>query len=273
MKWAIVVAAVLGLAGTAPAAAADAAATGYVVALQGHWTLQGQGRALAVGAALPLPAQLVVQAPLAGDRIVVVAARSGALLAERTCADGADCRAPLAVAAPAANAPAPSWAASLARVMARLESAPDRYVATLSRQEASLPDQALVPMDGRVDLAPALATLPAGRYELQLAGADCDAASGCGAPPQVVDWRPGQPLTWLAALPPGVHELRLRPAGRSAAPWRRARVLLLREGDAAARLAQLRDWSQAVRGWGDAVDAAARRSLLRALMDELAAAP
>lgn len=269
MRLATGIAVVLALAGQLPAvAAAEAAATGYVVAVQGQWLLQGMTRPVVVGTALPLPAQLVVQEPLAGDRIVVVAARSGAVLAERVCAEGADCRAPLSVPAPDSGASEASWAARLARVMARLEAAPDRYVATLSRQEAALPDQALALVGGRIDLGPALATLPAGRYEVQLAAVACEAPD-CGTEARVVDWQPGQALSWTA--PPGVHELRARPVGRSAAPFRRARLLVLNERDAAMRLAQLGAWVRAMRAWGDTVDAAARRSVLRALMDELAA--
>jgi hypothetical protein len=39
------------------------------------------------------------------------------------------------------------------------------------------------------------------------------------------------------------------------------------------RLARLQEWSLATHGWGDALDADARRSVLRAVMDELAAQP
>lgn len=260
----------------ATAAPADASATGYVVALQGHWTLQGHGAALVVGSAVPLPAQVIVRTPLAGDRVVIVAARSGAVVAERTCAGAADCRLPLPVPAPRAaeaGAAASPWMAGLARVMARLEAAPDRYVSTLSRHDAALQDVALVLIDGALDLAPALSSLPAGRYEVMLASTACDARHPCPALAHLVDWQPGRPASWPATIAPGVHELRVRPAGRGAAPWWNARALLLRPADADARLARLHDWSLATRGWGAAVDADARRSVLRAVMDELAAQP
>lgn len=260
-------------AGITPGARAQAD-TAYVVAAQGHWVVQGHKRPLAVGSPLVLPARLQAQQPEAGDRIVVIAARSGAVLGERHCASAADCRAPLVLAPPSGAAAGTGWGDTLARVMARLEAAPDRYVSTLSRSEAGLQDALIVLHGPTLDLAPALATLPAGRYQVTLQGPDCDAgASPCSVWQQQLTWQPGGAALLAAPAQPGVHELRVRVSTPGApGPWQ-ARVLLLRPDDAAARVERYREWTGRVRAWGGTLDAAARRSLLRAVMDDIAAQP
>lgn len=263
----------LALAGVLPTHARAQADAAYVVSVQGQWTVQGQTRPLVVGAPVTLPARLSAQRPEAGDRIVVIAARSGAVLGERHCVTVSDCRTPLQLALPPAAAPRP-WGETLTRVMARLEAAPDRYVSTLSRNETGVQDALLVLGGETLDLAPALAALPAARYQVTLQGADCDAgASPCSVWQQTLQWQPGGPALLTAAARPGVHELSVRVATLGApGPWR-ARVLLLAPEDAAQRMARYKDWAAQVRAWGSSIDAAARRSLLRAAMDEMAAQP
>lgn len=276
MRFTLSAALAIVIAGVVTAEAGAQADTAFVVSVQGHWSAQGQKGRLAVGSPVALPARLQALQPEAGDRIVVIAARSGAVVGERHCDQAADCRAPLLLAmASAATAPV-SWTDALARVMARLEASPDRYVSTLSRGDAGVQDTLIVLTAGLLDLAPALVALPAGRYDVALQAADCDAiVSPCPVWRQSLPWQRGGPALLASAARPGMHELRVRAQGAAlgaTGPWQ-ARVLLLRPEDAAARIERFHLWAGVVRGWGESLDAAARRGLMRAVMDDIATQP
>lgn len=255
-------------------ASADArAADAYVLAVRGSWTLAGQEQALVVGTGLPAASRVRARQAEVGDRIVIVAARSGAVLLSHECLEARNCGEPLVVPASAAAAPT-AWEEVLRRVMARLEGAPDLYVATLSRHDAALPDGVLVLGAAGVDLAPALAALPAGRYELALRRLDCADGPACAEQRRYLNWpmAAGQAVSLPARA--GVHELRVRVLdAKVPLKARRARVLLVPAADAATTPERYRDWVTLVASWGDSVDPGTRSSLLHAVMDELAAAP
>lgn len=259
------------LAGPACAQPAEA----YVLAVQGLWATPGRTQPLAVGTPLPAAARLVASRPSMGDRIVVVAARSGEVLLSRDCGEPRACREPLIV-PQASTALAPTWAEALRRAMARLEGAPDRYVATLSRQGADLPDAVLALDGSAVNLAPVLEALPATRHELTLRRLDCAPGSDCAESTVTLDAAAGRAASVvMSSAGPGVYELRVRAAvpALAVAVTRRCRLLLLPQEQAAAKIERYRGWLALTERWGDAVDAGSRRSLLRALIDELAASP
>lgn len=275
LTWAIggAGAALAALTALAPTPARAQPAEAYVLAVQGTWTMPGRTLPLAVGTALPAAARLVARQPAVGDRIVVVAARSGTVLLAHECAEPRACRLPLVL--PAAPVPAsPSWTDSLRRVMARLEGVPDRYVATMSRHDAALPDAVLPLGDDVLELAPMLGALPSGRYEFALQPLDCAGAAGCAERLQVLDWARGHSMPIAGAMSPGIYELRVRPAAAptTLAP-RRARLLLVAAAGAAAKLDRYGSWLALTQGWGEAADEASRQALLWAVMDDLAASP
>lgn len=257
----------------APTSAHAQAPEAYVLAVQGTWTVAGRALPLAVGTALPPAARLVVHQPTVDDRIVIVAARSGAVLLAQDCSEPRACRAPLVL--PAAPVPAsPSWTDALRSVMARLEGVPDRYVTTLSRQDAALADAVLPLGKGALELAPVLGALPRGRYAFALQPLDCAGAAPCAEALQVQDWEPGQSVPVPGPASPGVYELRVRPAAAPAAlAPRRARLLLVAGASAAAKVEHYGRWLALTQAWGDVADAGSRQALLRAVMDELAASP
>lgn len=257
----------------APPPARAQAAEAYVLAVQGTWTMPGRAVPLAVGTALPAGARLVARQPTVSDRIVVVAARSGAVLLAHDCTEPRLCRSPLVL--PAAPEPAsPSWADALRRVMARLEGVPDRYVATMSRVDAALADAVLPLGDDGFELAPVLGSLPAGRYEFTLQPLDCAGAAACPERKQVLDWARGRAVPLAGATSPGLYELSVRPAAAPATlSPRRARLLLVPAAKAAAKIEAYGRWLALSQGWGDAADAGSRQALLRAVMDDLAASP
>lgn len=265
-------AALLAAVAAAPLVAADDA--GYVLAVEGQWLLRGSDRALAVGAALPADAVLVARSAAAGDRIVVVAARSGAVLLSHQCGSAEACRQPIRLQA-AADSGARALLGDLMRaVMARLEGDPDRYVATLTRGLARLGDAVLAWQDGSVNLAPVLQQVAAGDWLVGLSRLDCAGRPQCteSLGPALLAWRPGSTaLVPVAGGEPGLYELTLRrrPAGERPELIRRAWVLVAGPAEHAAKAEQFAAAQRLTEGWGDAVDHGPRQGFLRALLDEM----
>ena len=262
-------------AGTASAQPVDA----YVLDVQGSWTTPGRNLPLTVGTPLPAAARLSARRPAAGDRIVVVAARGGALLLRLECGEPRACREAIVVPRIRESA-VPGWTEILRRAMARLEGAPDRYVATLSRADTTVPDAVLALQGTRVDLGPVLRGLASGRHQITLRRLDCAPAAGrpgCAESSLVLDDAAGPGAAVVDSAGPGVYELRVSSPGLAsvalAAGARAARLLLVPAAALDATNERYRQGVEVTERWGDAVDAGSRRGLLRALMDELAAPP
>lgn len=251
-------------------AAASAEIAGYVLAVQGTWSVQGSSGTLAVGAPVAAGARLVARAPGAGDRIVVVEAKSGAVLAARRCDEPRACSSPLVVATPVvAPADSSSLLQLMDRVIARIAGDPDRYVATISRGPESLSDTVLAWSPDSVDLAPALTRLPAGDYDVRLVRTDCDASRGCKPPNLSLTWSGSGPARYpLQGLGAGVYTLVVSdPRGQVGARSRRSTVLLSPEGELATAQARFDAGVRLVASWGSAVDDDVKKGFLRALLE------
>lgn len=254
------------------AGAADVA--GYVLSVEGEWLLRGADRALQVGSPVPADAVLVARSAAAGDRIVVLAAHSGAVLLSQRCAGTDACRQPIRLTA-AADGGARTVLADLMRaVMARLEGEPDRYVATLTRSLTPLEDAVLTLQDGALDLMPVLRYVAAGNWIVGLNRLDCAGRPTCAEAlaPVALRWRPGSPaLVPLAGGEPGLYELTLRrrPAGERPERIRRAWVLVVGAAEYPAKAEQFAAAARLADDWGTAVDSGLRQGFLRAVLDEL----
>jgi hypothetical protein len=200
-----------------------------------------------------------------GDRITVVAARTGSVLAARRCDDIAACRRPLAM----PEAPAAPTNGFLHRVFAALGDQPDRYVSTLNRGATSLRDDVLVWEAGRLDVAPLLAARAEAVYDMTLTPVGCPSAVRCAdaAVEARLVWLPRAPAASIELAQPGLFELSLRRAGQSAAlPAERNWVLAVVRADEAAARERLRAATALTESWGAAVDADAKRGFIRAAM-------
>jgi hypothetical protein len=256
------------------AGAASSDVVGYVLSLDGQWLMRGSDRALVVGAALPADAELVARSAAAGDRIVVVAARSGAVLLSHQCTSAEACRQPIRLQAASDGGTRAVLGELMRAVMARLEGEPDRYVATLTRGPARLGDAVLAWQDGAVNLAPVLQQVAAGDWLVGLNRLDCAGRPQCteSLGPAVLAWRPGSPaLVPVAGGEPGLYELTLRrrPAGERPELIRRAWVLVAGPSEHAAKAEQFAAALRLTEGWGDAVEPGPRQGFLRALLDEM----
>ena len=246
---------------------------GYVLAQRGNWSVQGSRTALTVGAPVAPGARLVAADPAAGDRLVVVDARSGAVLVARQCDFAPGCAAPVVVPGGAGGAERSPLVRGFERIVARFASQPDRYVATISRGAGRLPDTILPWAAAGVDLAPALATLPAGRYELRLSTLRCRPGAVCPqrALQTQVDWPAGGGPAIVPSLAPGLYELVAgRPPGATGPPRARGWLLLLPAAEKAEAEERYRAGLALTEAWGEAVDAATKQGVTRALLDALA---
>lgn len=238
---------------------------GFVLEVQGQWLQKGEAAALTVGAPVSAGAIILAPAPAAGDRITVVAARSGRVLAARRCDDLAACRKPWAMPA-APPAPAQDF---LHRVFAALADQPDRYVTTLNRGATAPRDEVLIWEAGRLDLGRMLSERPEGVYDVALAPMGCGSAGRCPVAPVEARlvWSPRAATPSVQLAQPGLFELSLRRAGESAAlPPERSWVLVVMRADEASARDRLRAATALADSWGVAVDADAKRAFIRAAM-------
>jgi hypothetical protein len=245
---------------------------GYVLAVQGKWSLQGQPAELVVGAPVVQGTSLVAASPAAGDHIVVVEARSGAVLVARQCDSARACARPLVVPRPSeARSPESPVARLLNGILARIAGDPDRYIATLSRGSARLVDAVLPWSEGGVDLAPALPGLPAGSdHAIALTTLQCRGPGACPQRP-LISHIGGQRSTTIHGLAPGLYELAVqRPRGAIGPERVSAWILLLPPPQHAAAEEIYRAGVGLAGRWGTDVDAATKQGFLHALLEELA---
>ena len=255
--------------------AADVA--GYVLAVQGKWSLQGQPAQLVVGAPVVQGTSLVAASPAAGDHIVVVESRSGAVLVTRQCDTARACARPLVVPRPSeAHDQGSPVARLLNGILARIAGDPDRYITTLSRGSARLVDAVLPWSEGGVDLAPVLPVPPAeSDHTIALITLQCRGPGACPQQPLMshVGGPKGQRSTTVHGLAPGLYELVVhRPRG-SIGPERAPAWILLLPAPQHARAEEIyRAGEGLAQRWGTDVDAAIKQGFLRALLAELAGA-
>jgi hypothetical protein len=246
--------------------AADIA--GYVLEVQGHW-VRSNGSSASVGMPLPPGETLSIAAAHAGDRIVVVDARTAAVLAVRECNGSRNCQ-PLTVPAAKGAAAAKSIDALLGRLMARLGVDPDRYVATISRGSAPLPSTMLPLVDGVVDLEPWVGTLKEGT-ELRLMRLSCGADTRCAAEAHEARIGPAGSVR-VEGMAPGLYELVMRQVPGTPGPQRiRGWVLLAERRVHAQALVELEALRARVDGWGGQVASVTGDGIIRAWLEQRAA--
>jgi hypothetical protein len=255
--------------------AADVA--GYVLAVHGKWSLQGEAAELVVGAPVAPGARLVPASSAVGDHIVIVEARSGAVLVARHCDAGPACARPIVVPRPSdAGSQTGRVAQLLNGILARIAGDPDRYVATLSRGSGRVVDAVLPWSDAGVDVAPVLGGLPTqGGLEIGVTTLHCRGPGAC--PQQPLRARVGEATserpTTVAGLAPGLYELVVdRPQGSIGPARIRARILLLPAPHHAWAEETYRAGVSLTERWGTDVDAATKQGFLHALLEELARA-
>jgi len=204
--------------------------------------------------------------PAPGDRIAVIAARTGGVLVALRCDEPAACHKPLAVLIPPVAAGSNDW---LKRAFAALADRPDRYVATLSRTARSADDAVLVWDAGSLRVESVFAGRPEGLFEITLTPLACPSEGRCADAPVTTTlvWSPRTPAPTVDLQQGGLFELALRRLGDTATlPPERNWVLAVTLADEVAARKRLRAATALAEGWGGAVDADARRAFTRAVL-------
>jgi len=258
----------------ASAASHGAEVIGYVLAVDGQWFAGSSSEPLVVGAPVEAGSTLSVRSASSSDRIIVLAARSGAVLAARNCSEADACKEALTLPATVTTRrTGANWSGTLDKVLARVAGEPDRYVSNLSRRSMLLRDAVLKWDQGRADFGPLFGTLPSGSYEVVLSKFNCSSSKPCAPMPLSFrfQWAPGSGLTpAVAGLEPGLYDMSARSEGKTADPVQARSWLLL--VPAAELVSTAQRYSAAlslVDSWGPQVDSATKRSFARATLDAL----
>ena len=237
---------------------------GYVLEVHGRWTTEGTP--VTVGLGLPPGARLTVAAAQPGDRVVVVDARTAAVLATRQCEPARVCS-PLVL--PRGKEAAAPLDELLGRLLARIGGDPDRYVATLSRGPMALHSAVLPVADGAADLAPLLGRLHEGA-EVRLRALHCGTAGACPEGPleRRVD---SDGAARLHGVSPGLYELTLRQPPGAAGPERlRGWLLFTTTNDHGQVRREFDALARRLEGWRGVVDPGIREAVLRAWLEQKA---
>jgi hypothetical protein len=253
--------------------AALASPAGFVLELRGEWRLEGAAAPLAVGSEVPAGGLLRNGKPEARDAITIVAARTGKILLAKHCTAARDCEGLMAL-PPAAQDNAPDAIATLLeKVAARLRGSPSRYVATITRSERVISDAVVELAGGHLAMAPALAGMAPGTYEVALRPLQCAGGRDC-APIELASeyrWDPAgsQPLP-ARGVAPGLFELEAAPSTTAYLPQPSHAWVRVSSGERFARdAAAYRAARELAAGWGSEAGPAVRQTFLRGVLASL----
>lgn len=241
--------------------------TGFIISKEGEWfALSGASAPLAVGQTVREGDSVWVGRGRGAGDFLSIALYDGGGRFEVRCSRPATCEQRHAVPADEAGEGwVRRWMVGLADIWGG--GAPRGYVPTITRNRPSPREAILVRDSGTVDLAPALRPIRPGVLRLEAAALDTAAVPGEWRPLQV-DWNPGSPaLVPADSLPPGLYALRR--GGRSDG-W----VLVVDPSpESAEAAARFHEFSTRVREWRGGAGYVDARTVLRAVLHQLAFRP
>ena len=250
---------------------------GYVLAMEGTWTLSGDTHALTLGQSLPATGLLVNASPRNGDDIVVADLR-GEVIKTVRCKDGVcrECRQLGGCYDPIQQFPAvpdktTAFGTTLSAVLELFAGKPDRYSVHRVRGGQPIGRAAgVVQLKGSaVEIGYFMEGLEKGSYEVQLAS--LVGVSGnerkWRSSVTTVNWNPGNSLPLvLKGIQPGLYLLSFENRGTSGFAW----VLLCDSGGYPSALASFDGFSKQMEMWGNSITENTKKSYQRAYLDYLA---
>jgi hypothetical protein len=250
---------------------------GYVLTMEGTWTLSGDTHTLTLGQSLPAMGLLANSTPHDGDNIVA-ADLSGEVIKTVRCKNGVcrECRQLGGCYDPIQRLPGvadktTAFGTTLSAVLDLFTGKPDRYSVHRVRGAAPMDGAAgVAQVDGyTVDISRFMEGLGKGSYEVQVAslgGADGKERKWRSSS-TTVNWNPGNsvPLV-LKGIQPGLYVLSLEDKGTSGLAW----VLLCDPGAYPSAVASFDRFSKQMEMWGDSVTENTKKSYQRAYLDYLA---
>jgi hypothetical protein len=250
---------------------------GYVLAMEGTWTLSGDTPELILGQSLPAMGLLVNPTPRDGDNIVVADLR-GEVIKTVRCKNGAcrECRQLGGCYDPIQQLPAvadktTTFGTTLSAVLELFAGKPDRYSVHRVRGAEPIGRAAgVAQLEGStVEISYFMEGLDKGSYEVQaasLVGAGGNERNWRSSA-TTVNWNPGNsvPLV-LKGIQPGLYLLSFGNKGTSGFAW----VLLCDSRAYPSAVASFDGFSKQMEIWGDSVSENMKKSYQRAYLDYLA---
>jgi hypothetical protein len=250
---------------------------GYVLAMEGTWTLSGDTPEVILGQSLPAMGLLVNPTPRDGDNIVVADLR-GEVIKTVRCKNGAcrECRQLGGCYDPIQQLPAvadktTTFGTTLSAVLELFAGKPDRYSVHRVRGAEPIGRAAgVAQLEGStVEISYFMEGLDKGSYEVQaasLVGAGGNERNWRSSA-TTVNWNPGNsvPLV-LKGIQPGLYLLSFGNKGTSGFAW----VLLCDSRAYPSAVASFDGFSKQMEIWGDSVSENMKKSYQRAYLDYLA---
>ena len=250
---------------------------GYVLAMEGTWTLSGDTPEVILGQSLPAMGLLVNPTPRDGDNIVVADLR-GEVIKTVRCKNGAcrECRQLGGCYDPIQQLPAvadktTTFGTTLSAVLELFAGKPDRYsVHRVRGAEPTGRAAGVAQLEGStVEISYFMEGLDKGSYEVQaasLVGAGGNERNWRSSA-TTVNWNPGNsvPLV-LKGIQPGLYLLSFGNKGTSGFAW----VLLCDSRAYPSAVASFDGFSKQMEIWGDSVSENMKKSYQRAYLDYLA---
>jgi len=250
---------------------------GYVLAMEGTWTLSGDTPEVILGQSLPAMGLLVNPTPRDGDNIVVADLR-GEVIKTVRCKNGAcrECRQLGGCYDPIQQLPAvadktTTFGTTLSAVLELFAGKPDRYSVHRVRGAEPIGRAAgVAQLEGStVEISYFMEGLDKGSYEVQaasLVGAGGNERNWRSSA-TTVNWNPGNsvPLV-LKGIQPGLYLLSFGNKGTSGFAW----VLLCDSRAYPSAVASFDGFSKQMEIWGESVSENMKKSYQRAYLDYLA---
>ncbi len=275
MNWTLALLATILLAGFGSASAQQK--VGYVLQMEGAWTVSGISHPLTLGQSLPGMGLLMNPAPHDGDNIVIADLRGDVIKSVRCksgvcreCRESGGCYDPIQQ-LPVTADETTAFGTTLNAVLELFAGRPDRY--SIHRVRGGEPvgrEAGVARLEGStIDVSYFMGGLEKGSYEVQLVS--LAGVSGNGqewrSAATTIDWNPGGsvPLV-LKGIQPGLYLLSFEHKGALGFAW----VLLCNSAAYPSVITSFEGFAKQMDRWGDSVPRDTKKSYELAYLDYLA---
>jgi len=249
---------------------------GYVLEMEGTWTLRANSQPLSMGQALPRAGLLVNSNPLDNDYIVVANLRGEVIKTIRCrsgvcgeCRESGGCYDPIQP-LPDAGGGTSAFSATLDAVLELFTGKPDRFSIHRVRGIGfSITRDGIARLDGTtVDVRYFLDGQEKASYELWFAASPGEAQSKkeWKSSPIALNWKPGEAAAVVVnGIQPGLYEMRVRHSGEVSSAW----VLLCAPAMCSLMTTSFEEFLHRTNAWGDSVTSDTKRCYQRAYLEYL----
>jgi hypothetical protein len=249
---------------------------GYVLEMEGTWTLRASSQPLSMGEALPRAGLLVNSNPLDNDHIVVANLRGEVIKTIRCrsgvcgeCRESSGCYDPIQP-LPDIGGGTSAFSATLDAVLELFTGKPDRFSIHRVRGIGfSIRRDGIARLNGAtVDVRYFLEGQEKGSYELWFVASSEEAQSKkeWKSSPIALNWNPGEAAAVVVnGIHPGLYEMRVQHSGEASSAW----VLLCDPAMCPLMTTSFEEFLHQTNAWGDDVTSDTKRSYQRAYLEYL----